>query len=81
MATTEKNIAEQIAGLAASVGALSLVVGATLAVINQEIPDFKNRALGTLRKAAVGKPARFATANAQAVAGLAAKMLSDLDDV
>jgi hypothetical protein len=78
MATKDE---QMIAGLAASVGALSLVVGATLAVINQDIPDFKKRALATLRKAAVSKPSKFATTNAQAVAGLAAKIFSDLDDV
>ena len=70
-----------MAGMLAQLGALSLVVGATLAVIDQEIPGFKAKALGTLRKAVVNRPSRFSKSDAKAVAGFAVKMFSDLDDV
>jgi hypothetical protein len=63
MAPTEK----QIAGLAAS-------LGATLAVMNQNVPDLKVRALATLRKAIIARSAQLSKMDAQLVADMAAKI-------
>jgi hypothetical protein len=62
MAPTEK----EIAGLAAS-------LGATLAVINHNVPDFKVRALAALRKAVIARSAQLPLWPRRSV--------SDLDDV
>jgi hypothetical protein len=62
MAPTEK----EIAGLAAS-------LGATLAVINHNVPDFKVRALAALRKAVIARSAQLPL--------WPRRFVSDVDDV
>ena len=58
----------------------SLVLGTVLAIINQEIPDFKNRALAVLANAATQRHAAFASSlDAQEILATAVAIFQGLD--
>lgn len=77
----KSNLEDQVAILVAHVAALSLATAVTMVVANEEIPNFKERGLATLRKMVILQPARFADEEAQMIAGMATKLFRDLADV
>jgi hypothetical protein len=64
----------------AHLGTQSLILGATLAVINQEIPSFKTRALTVLATAALQKLSTVnSNMDAQAILSAAMRVFEDLE--
>jgi hypothetical protein len=76
MATTE----EQLVTLATQMATLTLVVRTAFSIVNQDVPNFKQRALTTLRNGVTGRPAAFSDLDAQVTAAIASKFFSDLKD-
>ena len=72
---------DQERSLSIHIQALSLVLGATLAVLNTEVPEFKTRALDALRTTGLRSPEKFSSDDARAALGLAGQTLSGLDDM
>jgi hypothetical protein len=62
-----------------NLGAMAIVLGATLAIVKQEIPDFKMRAIGTLTNATTHSSAALGTKlNARKIVAKASRFFAGL---
>lgn len=79
---TQEDLAELTQQAIIHLGALSMVVGAALAIVNQEIPDFKQRALAVLQRRVIEQAPQFVNnLDAQVIMRMAAQIFNGLEDV